>query len=47
VVAHELGDDAQAARMGFAHEDLEVAQGAVLGLDACVVGDVVAVVLAR
>ena len=47
VVAHELGDDAQAAGVGLADERLDVTQRAVIGVDAGVVGDVVPVVATR
>src|SRR5262249_22973313 len=47
VVQHELGDDAQAAAVGFAQEVLEVGERAVRGVDVRVVGDVVAVVPQR
>ena len=47
VVDHQLGDDPQAAAMCLAQEDAEVIQRAQVGIDALVVGDVVAVVAQR
>ena len=47
VVADELGDHPQAAPVRLADELAEVAHRAVVGVDAEVVGDVVAVVLER
>ncbi len=47
VVQHDLGDDAQVALVRFVEEPLELAQVAVGGIDAAVVGDVVALVAQR
>ena len=47
VVDHQLGDHAQAALVGGAHEAPEVAHRAVRRVDVAVVGDVVAVVAQR
>ncbi len=47
VVDDQLGDDAQAAPMGLVQQSLEIVDGAVNGIDAGVVGDVVAVVAQR
>ena len=47
VVDDELGDDAQAALMGLAHEDAEIRHRAVARIDVAVIGDVVAVVAQR
>ena len=47
VVADQLGDHPQAAPVRLAEEALDVAQRAVVGVDARVVGDVVAVVAQR
>ncbi len=44
VVEHDLGDDAQVAFVRLVEESLELAQVAVRGVDAAVVGDVVALV---
>ena len=46
VVDDELGDDAQAALLGFLDEALEILHGPEIGIDVAVVGDVVAVVAA-
>src|SRR5262249_3924923 len=42
VVDDQLGDDAQAAAVGLVEQTLEVVDGAVNGVDAGVIGDVVA-----
>ena len=47
VVDDQLGDDPQPPTMRLAEELLEVVDGAVCGMDARVVGDVVAVVTQR
>ncbi len=47
VVDDQFGDDAQAAAMGLVEQTLEVVEGAVDGVDAGIVGDVVAVVAQR
>ncbi len=47
VVDHQLGDDAQSARVRRHHELAEVGQRAVVGMHAAIVGDVIAVVAAR
>ncbi len=47
VVHHQFGDDAQAAGMGRADQLAHVRHGAVVGMHAAIVGDVVAVVAAR
>jgi hypothetical protein len=47
VVDDQFGDHAQAARMRFLNEALDVAERTVIGMHAPVVGDVVAVVAAR
>jgi hypothetical protein len=44
VVDHEIDDDAHAERVAVVHELDEIARGAVLGMHAVVIGDVVAVV---
>ncbi len=46
MVDHQFGDDAQPARMGGANQPAHVGHGAVVGMHAAVVGDVVAVVAA-
>ena len=46
VVDHELGDDPQVAALGFGHEAAEIPHRAEVGIDAAIVGDVVAVVAA-
>ena len=46
VVDDELGDDAQAAPLGFRDEAAEILHRAEIGIDVAVVGDVVAVVAA-
>ena len=47
VVQHELGDDAQVAAVRLVEEAAELAEVAVRGIDAAVVGDVVALVAQR
>ena len=47
VVHDQIGDDAQPAAVGGLDEGLEVLERAVGGLDAQVIGDVVAVVAQR
>ena len=47
VIDHQFGDDSQAPVFGLPEEGLEIAAGAVIRVDAGVVGDVVAVVLER
>ena len=47
VVEHELADDAEAAAVRLGEERADVGQGPVVGVDAGVVGGVVAVVAAR
>ncbi|MGY3078449.1 hypothetical protein ACVWZZ_004857 [Bradyrhizobium sp. LM6.10] len=47
VVDHEVDDDADAALLAAMGEFDEIAQRAVTGIDAVIVGDVVAVVAAR
>ena len=44
VVGHEVDEDADAAALCLAHEEREIADVAVTGIDAEVVGDVVTVV---
>ena len=46
MVDHELGDHPQLAALGLLHEAAEMLHGAEIGIDAAVVGDVVAVVAA-
>ncbi len=47
VIDDELGDDAQAAPLGFGDEAAEILHRAEIGIDRSVVGDVVTVVAAR
>src|SRR5581483_2678229 len=47
VVDHQLGDDAHVAGVGPGDDAAEIGEGAVIGVDAAVVGDVVAVVAPR
>jgi hypothetical protein len=44
MVQHQLGDDAQAAAMRLFQKILEIPQRSVGGMDAVVVGNIVAVV---
>ncbi len=46
VIDDELGDDAQAAPLGFLDEALEILHGPEIGIDVAIVGDVVTVVAA-
>ena len=47
MVDHELGDDLEAPGMGLAQEFLEILERAVVGMDAVIIRDVVAVVTQR
>ena len=47
VIDHELGDDANAARVRGAHELAKVGQRAVIGMNIAIIADVVAVVEPR
>jgi hypothetical protein len=47
MVEHQVEDDVQVPFMGFLQQEVKILQGAELGVDALVVGDIVAEVLVR
>jgi len=44
VVDHQLGDDLEVAGVGRMDEGAEVSQGAVIGMDVLIVGNIVAII---
>ena len=47
VINDQLGDDLEAASMGFLHELLEIGHGAIVGMDVVIIRDVIPVVAHR